>query len=122
MSVLSTAARAIRDRKISALDIVGKSAREIASLIADCRPIDKPKEKITEIKVRKEEVANAPAIEDLFTLAQSENTPLSYSSPTASLKSELKPEPDIRYEIKFSLPKDTYNELQSLRSKLSQIN
>ncbi len=119
LSVISTAARAIKDKKISVFDIIGKSAREVTSLISETLPTNKPKEKITEIKVIKERKREDLPFQDLFSLAQSENTPLLQNPPIPTFKSEPKPEPDTRYEIKFSLPKDIYNELQTLRSKLS---
>ncbi len=119
LSVIATAARAIKDKKISVFDIIGKSAREVTSLIAENRPVGKPKEKITEIKVIKERKREALPLQDLFSLDQFQNVSLLQESPISTSKSEPKPEPDTRYEIKFSLSKDIYNELQTLRSKLS---
>jgi len=101
-------AKAIKSAKAGVTDIIGKSAIEVKSLMATVDPVSKPKEVIKKIVV-------APKIRP-----KSESLELfKYNSVDTGPEIKTPIIPETRYEIKFSVTKDVFNKIQSLKSKLS---
>jgi len=90
LCTIAIAARAIKAQKTEVKEILGKSAREVGALIAKVAPSTKPRECVKEIKVIKE-------------------------TPELPLKEQT----ETRYEIKFSVSKEVYDEMQAIKAKLS---
>ncbi len=101
---IASAAKAIKAEKASISDIIGKTSREVAALVAEVAPIAKPKEKIKEIKVLNNLASN----------------PI-YSNCTSALKVEniKEQKPETRFEIKFSVTKEIFSEIQNIKARLS---
>lgn len=97
---ISTASRAIKEEKAEIKDIIGKSKSEVESLVAPLIPVSKPREVIKEIKV-------TPLVT---------SKDISIFPPPVEVKD---PVPESRYEIKFSVDKETYEKIQSVKAKLS---
>jgi len=55
---IASAAKAIKAEKTSVNEIIGKSAREVQSPIAKVAPMEKPRERIKEIKTRNISIMN----------------------------------------------------------------
>jgi len=85
LSTMAAASKALKTKKTEVKEIIGKSAREVQTLIAEVLPVQKPKEFIKQIKVK-----NEP------------------EEPT-----------ETRYEIKFNVSKEVYEEIQAIKAKLS---
>ncbi len=102
-------AKAIKSAKAGVEDIIGKSAIEVKSLMAIVAPVSKPKEVIKEITIASK-IKPRDELLELFKGMVLEE-----------IESEVQTVKDIetRYEIKFSVTKDIFNKIQSLKSKLS---
>jgi len=101
ISTIAAAAKAIKAKKAQAIAIVGKSAREVEALVAEVAPTAKPRECIKEIKVIKE----------------SEN--YDFFNQAVAVQSPAQEPTETRYEIKFSVSKEVYDEIQAIKAKLS---
>ncbi len=101
--------KAIKSQKAGVEDIIGKSAMEVKSLMAIVAPVSKPKEVIKEIIVAPK---IKPECESLELFKEMVLDPIESEVPTVK-------DPETRYEIKFSVTKDVFNKIQSLKSKLS---
>jgi len=99
---LCTLAEASKCREQNPLEIIGKSKREIQVLASKEKPTIKPKEKIKAITVK----PKAVEIGDLFTKVPG----------IIESQKEAKEE---RYELKFSVSKEFYDELNAVKAKLS---
>jgi len=87
---IARASKAIKAKKAEVEDIIGKSTREVETLVAEVAPSNKPREFVKEIKVKRET--------EIFPTLEKTET---------------------RYEIKFSVTKEVYDEIQDIKAKLS---
>ncbi len=112
VSTVAAASTAIKSNKIKITEILGKSTREVESLVAKEVKTSKPIERIREVKVTKEPVNITDTHFPLLSMSKEEN-----SLPLPAPKVEITEE--IRFEIKFSLSKEAYLKLQEATAKLS---
>lgn len=118
VSTVAAASTAIKSNKIKISEIIGKSTREVESLVALEVKTIKPIERIREVKVTKEAifVGETKNITDtnlpLLSMPKEENS-LSLPAPKVEITEES------RFEIKFSLSKEAYQKLQEATARLS---
>jgi len=96
---LSAAAKTLREETPVALDIIGKSKKEVEALTEKINPGSKPKEIVKEISVKPKETSALP----LF----------------ASVTPQKEPKIEERYELTFSVSKEVYEKFTALKTQLS---
>ena len=117
---IAASAKAIKAQSASVEDIVGKSKREVERLVAEPVAV-KPRERVRVLVVAKPIADRSPG-----KTSQAETTQGSlFSAPveeTEAQQQESKEESELteeRYELKFSVSREVYEEFKAARNELS---